>query len=117
MARHYARRRQQPVSQLVGFAAFFPAIDDAVSDAPEVFNQNKTEGDCRGPKFSDGKILYLLIGPQEAAPRIDVKAAVTMRDEPPCYSEHARVTRERPVSKFGQLPIITGRQIRGISRI
>ena len=52
-----------------------------------------------------------LVGPQEAAPRIDVETAVSVRHERPRYFEHSRVTRERPLSKFGQLPIIAGRQI------
>ena len=117
---HFNRRRwlstapidaQQTVSQLVGFAAFVPTIDDAVGDAPEVFNQNKAECDCGRPKFADRKILHFLVGSQEAAPQIDVETAVSVRHERPRYFEHSRVTREGPLSKFGQLPIIAGRQI------
>ena len=102
---------QRTVRQLVGFAAFVPTIDDAVGDAPEVFNQNKSECDCGRPEFADRKILYFLVGPQEAAPRIDVETAVSVRHVRPCDFEHSRVARERPISKFGQLPIIASRQI------
>ena len=49
---------QQTVSQLIGSAAFVPAIDDAVGDPPEVFNQNKPERNRRRPEFADHERLY-----------------------------------------------------------
>ena len=83
------------IGDRVGLAALVAAVDDALGDPPQILDQDDAQGDRRSPQFADRERLLLLIGVDEAAPGIDIEAAVGVRDERPDQSEHPRQSRQR----------------------
>ena len=53
----------------------------------------------------------MLVCTHESAQRLDVEAAVGVRDERPGDSQHARVPREVALGQLRQLPVEAGRQV------
>ena len=54
----------------------------------------------------------LLVSAHEAAQQLGIEVAIGVRDKGPRHAEHPRVSRERTVEQFRQLPVIAGRQSR-----
>ncbi len=79
-------------------------------EACEVLDQHDPERDRDRPEFAGRQWLHLLVGVHEAAKHLAIEVAVGVGDERPDHTEHARISRERPVGQFRQLPIIAGRQ-------
>ena len=87
------------------------AVHDPLGEPPEVLDEHDPQGDGHRPEFADRQRLDLLVGPHVAAQHLGIEAAIGVGDEGPGHAEHARISRERPVSKLGQLAVIARRQI------
>ena len=99
------------IGDRVGLAALVAAVDDTLGDPSEIFDEDDAQGDRRRPQFADRQRLIFLIGVNEAAPGIDVEAAVGMRDKRPDQPEDPRQRGKGTVGELGQLAVISRRKV------
>ena len=105
-------RAQQPVGESVRLLPRGAAVHDQFGEPSQVFDQHDPERDGDRPEFADGQRLHLLVGAHEAAQQLGIEVAIGVCDEGPGHAEHPRISHERTVDQFRQLPIVAGRQCR-----
>ncbi len=116
-ARGSARRhlrggiRQPLVGQGIRPFAQLQPRDDAGREPRQVFDQHHAQGDGDRPEFADLERLNPLVGAAEAVQRIELEAAVRMRDNGPSQSVDPRIAAQRSMRKLRQLLVKSRRQI------
>ena len=104
-------RAQQPVGKIVGVLPRDVAVGDPAGEAPKIFDQHDTQRDGDRPELADRQRLHFLIGTDIAAQYPSVEATVGMGDKSPRDPEHPRISGERAVQQFRELPVVAERQI------
>ncbi len=102
---------QRAVGYGVGAAAKTLPLDDLLGRAAEVLDQHDAKRDRHGPQFTDRQRLDALIRVEHPAQRVDVEAAVHVRDIRPGDAEHPRQTGKVPALDTRQLAVVAGREV------